>query len=955
MKKNFFILGLLFCLLGVQNVYSQYYELSCKLLVNSSAHFKLIVAYVNGIGMANDGDSINIVLSNNTKAFRLYFYMQNTPSPFEVIIGVDEPEEGKLYCQPIMEGSTNNNGEDTIACAIFFSLKRYNPISDLPYTLCEKENIPIPVATEFYCSPSVKNEYRPKILISPTDESNNWQEISTNDFLFERFQNFVSQRFRGKSIYNNRFNVKIKFLTFESETFKLPPYLRNYPIEEANPHVVNNELYANLQQEDEISVNSYFAQVQNGSFNYSNFDTDGFLNYNFNGPYRLTFSRKDHCPVERYVFVPEVKYNKVNGSDNEFWYENEKRNAVTLEYKYPQDCTEELIFNHNTNVPKKITSKERNDGKIVVSGHIDNSDTDTLDCNVSIFDFETDKNLNKIDVTITSDKKKQFVPVHINLKELKSYPNIAAVDNVVIEQPHCNYSDAILTFPELKGGLSNGYFYQINNEKPLQIPDSKKIVLDDKFQSFTLKIFDNTENMDDTIGRIARSLDLKSFDISRPQSIEFLDTVSTPLSCYHDNTGSFEVNKVQLSYPEKTVTYNWYKFPYTETDKLSISESVAGGLAAGNYIVVVENNGCKDIAYFTLSEPDFPLEISIDTVNNPVCFGYSDGKIVTHATGGTKGDGYKFSWNTGCQDSIIQEVPSGIYTLTVTDQNKCQTSVSQKLIDPEELQNSLTPSYTICKNGELKIDEGELKTKEDLTYSWHFPNGNIHEDRVLVVTSDMPEGDYIMYTSDSKGCFTKDTTNIKFADNELNIKFLAPTYSYLGDTVVLAEDSEIFTDYTWSYQFNNDMFEDITSSMYDTPKNQTFLKTWAYGTDTITMYANDGHCNASFSKEVNILNEQRSDYSNYEAPSAGIFTRLAIGPSPNDGNFTLYANLTEEAALDVFILDLQTALKIPLKYDFKFVSDHYTIPVHGLNLLKGVYALFVTANGDTKYVKFTIK
>ncbi len=151
------------------------------------------------------------------------------------------------------------------------------------------------------------------------------------------------------------------------------------------------------------------------------------------------------------------------------------------------------------------------------------------------------------------------------------------------------------------------------------------------------------------------------------------------------------------------------------------------------------------------------------------------------------------------------------------------------------------------------------------------------------------------------------------------------------------------------------MFEDITSSMYDTPKNQTFLKTWAYGTDTITMYANDGHCNASFSKEVNILNEQRSDYSNYEAPSAGIFTRLAIGPSPNDGNFTLYANLTEEAALDVFILDLQTALKIPLKYNSKFESDHYAIPVHGLNLLKGVYALFVTANGDTKYVKFTIK
>ena len=951
MKKNFFILGLLFCLLGVQNVYSQYYELSCKLLVNSSAHFKLIVAYVNGIGMANDGDSINIVLSNNTKAFRLYFYMQNTPSPFEVIIGVDEPEEGKLYCQPIMEGSTNNNGEDTIACAIFFSLKRYNPISDLPYTLCEKENIPIPVATEFYCSPSVKNEYRPKILISPTDESNNWQEISTNDFLFERFQNFVSQRFRGKSIYNNRFNVKIKFLTFESETFKLPPYLRNYPIEEANPHVVNNELYANLQQEDEISVNSYFAQVQNGSFNYSNFDTDGFLNYNFNGPYRLTFSRKDHCSVERYVFVPEIKYNKVNGSDNEFWYENEKRNAVTLEYKYPQDCTEELIFNHNTNVPKEITSKERNDGKIVVSGHKNNNELDTLDCNVSIFDFETDKNLNKIDVTITSDKKKQFVPVHINLKELKSYPNIAAVDNVVIEQPHCNYSDAILTFPELKGGLSNGYFYQINNEKPLQISDSKKIVLDDKFQSFTLKIFDNTENID-TIGRIARSLDLGKIDINRPQSIEFLDTVSTNLSCYHDNSGAFEIKDVQLTYPDKPVMYNWYKYPYNEIDKLTAKESFAKGLAAGNYIVEVENNGCKDTAYFTLSEPEFPLEISKDTVKNLVCFGYSNGRIITHTTGGTQP--YTYSWNNGSQDTAIYNLKAGTYILSVTDSHGCKDTATQELVDPEELQNSLTPSHTICKNGELKIDEGDLKS-EDLHYSWLLPNGTVHNERVLVVKSDMPEGNYVMISQDTSGCFTADTTNIKFSDNELNIKFLAPTYSYLGDTVVLAEDSEVYKNFSWSYVFNENMFTDITSSMSGAPYNHTFLESFKSGSDTITMYANDGRCNASYSKVVNILNEQRADYSDYNAPSAGIFTRLAIGPSYNDGNFTLFANLTEESELKMFILDLQRGIKIPLKYNSNYVSDHYAIPFHGLNLSEGVYALFVTANGDTKYVKFTVK
>ena len=49
----------------------------------------------------------------------------------------------------------------------------------------------------------------------------------------------------------------------------------------------------------------------------------------------------------------------------------------------------------------------------------------------------------------------------------------------------------------------------------------------------------------------------------------------------------------------------------------------------------------------------------------------------------------------------------------------------------------------------------------------------------------------------------------------------------------LLEFSAIFT---WSYQFDKEMFEDITSSIYNTPKNQTFLKTFTHGTDTITMW-----------------------------------------------------------------------------------------------------------------------
>ena len=622
------------------------------------------------------------------------------------------------------------------------------------------------------------------------------------------------------------------------------------------------------------------------------------------------------------------------GEQYNFWYSGEEREVVELSL-YTRKKLSDITITPDMNKGSTLSSK--------ILYKADAGKPDTIDGYEHIYSLSTIDTLSKITITSNED----FIPVTKTVK-LKSYPKITDVKTET-EDAVCYYDTAIVKVSGMKGGLGKEYKFKLEKDgkefwsenSTMKIPAT---IFGGNEQEVKLYVYDKDSISDDT-GREKRAFST-NIKFKYGETLDIIDTNVVDLLCFEDNSGKILIT-------DWTPKNDDIKFEVWNSEKRVSESDITENLAAGDYnLKIIDGNKCvNDSFQVTLNQP-FPLEISKDTVKNPVCFGYSNGRIITHTKGGTQP--YTYSWNNGSQDTAIYNLKAGTYILSVTDSHGCKNTATQELVDPEELQNSLTPSHTICKNGELKIDEGDLKS-EDLHYSWLLPNQMVHNERVLVVKSDMPEGNYVMISQDTSGCFTADTTNIKFSDNELNIKFLAPTYSYLGDTVVLAEDSEIFTDYTWSYQFNNDMFEDITSSMYNTPKNQTFLKTWAYGTDTITMYANDGHCNASFSKEVNILNEQRSDYSNYEAPSAGIFTRLAIGPSPNDGNFTLYANLTEEAALDVFILDLQTALKIPLKYDFKFVSDHYTIPVHNLNLLKGVYALFVTANGDTKYVKFTVK
>ena len=667
------------------------------------------------------------------------------------------------------------------------------------------------------------------------------------------------------------------------------------------------------------------------------------------GLYNITITENKRCSVTKSFVYPELTYNYVNNTKEKekqynFWYEGDRANAVELTlYEYKKSTKLVNIGLPQIKISPNMGLVSDTTGFILCQDGENSEKVTKVEITKKFYTISTTDTLSKI--TITGNK--DFIPVTKSV-ELKSYPKITDVKTET-EDAVCYYDTAIVKVSGMKGGLSNGYKFMLKKgEKEFWSEDSIIKIPATAFggneQEVKLYVYDKEDISEDT-GREKRAFST-NINFNYGETLDIKNWQVADLKCFEDNTG-------EISISDWTPKNEDIKFEVWKSENKISDSQITENLAAGDYnLKIVDGNDCvNDSFQVTVNQPD-KLQTSVKSFETPLCYGYADGKISTTTIGGT-GD-YTFLWNNGATTSDIENLNAGIYQLTVTDENKCQTSVSQVLTEPKELKNSLQSSYTICKNGELKIDEGDLKS-EEFHYFWHLPNGNIHEDRVLVVTSDMPEGDYIMYTSDSKGCFTKDTTNIKFADNELNIKFLAPTYSYLGDTVVLAEDSEIFTDYTWSYQFNNDMFEDITSSIYDTPKNQTFLKTWAYGTDTITMYANDGHCNASFSKEVNILNEQQSDYSNYEAPSAGIFTRLAIGPSPNDGNFTLYANLTEEAALDVFILDLQTALKIPLKYDSKFESDHYAIPVHGLNLLKGIYALFVTANSDTKYIKFTIK
>lgn len=106
----------------------------------------------------------------------------------------------------------------------------------------------------------------------------------------------------------------------------------------------------------------------------------------------------------------------------------------------------------------------------------------------------------------------------------------------------------------------------------------------------------------------------------------------------------------------------------------STTKSISS-LAAGTYTVTVTSaDGCNVQSSFNLTEPA-PLMLTLLSVDT-ICFGTSDGNIISSLSGGEAP--YSYLWSNNSVSSNLGNIFAGTYTLTVTDINGC---ISTQYID----------------------------------------------------------------------------------------------------------------------------------------------------------------------------------------------------------------------------------------------------------------------------------
>lgn len=140
---------------------------------------------------------------------------------------------------------------------------------------------------------------------------------------------------------------------------------------------------------------------------------------------------------------------------------------------------------------------------------------------------------------------------------------------------------------------------------------------------------------------------------------------SENVSCAGGNDGSAIVTASGFTAP---VNYNW--------SNGSTGNSM-GNLAAGTYTVSVSGaDGCAGSQTITITAPD-PLTVSVAAQNDLACANGNDGSITVAANGGTPN--YDYAWSNGAATPTITGLGAGIYSVVVSDDNDCTTTLEVTL------------------------------------------------------------------------------------------------------------------------------------------------------------------------------------------------------------------------------------------------------------------------------------
>ena len=202
--------------------------------------------------------------------------------------------------------------------------------------------------------------------------------------------------------------------------------------------------------------------------------------------------------------------------------------------------------------------------------------------------------------------------------------------------------------------------------------------------------------------------------------------------------------------------------PYSILWNNGQTQNSISNLATGNYSVnYTDAFGCSSQSTFTINSTTDSIEVDF-TTSDVKCFGDSSGTINTIVNGGTAP--YTYLWSNNLTSGMINNLPKGIYTVTITDANGCAVTKSVSLSQPlAPIQINASLYHIACKGdstGSIELFvNGSLG---NYTYLWS-------NDSTTKRISNLQAGNFSVIVSDMNGCSISKTYQINEPDSALDL------------------------------------------------------------------------------------------------------------------------------------------------------------------------------------------
>ncbi|MCH2224779.1 MAG: hypothetical protein MK066_08430, partial [Crocinitomicaceae bacterium] len=260
-----------------------------------------------------------------------------------------------------------------------------------------------------------------------------------------------------------------------------------------------------------------------------------------------------------------------------------------------------------------------------------------------------------------------------------------------------------------------------------------------------------------------------------------------------NGAGSIDITVMDATMP---YVISWSNGPTTDDQT---------GLTAGTYTAtIVDANQCELIQDFIVGNDVGTLNVDAANVSNENC-GNGDGSIDITVSGGTAP--YSFDWSNLETTEDINDLATGAYSLTITDDAACELTVAYNVgNNTGTLSESATVSPEICGNSGGNINLTVTGGVAPYTYLWN--NSSTNQD-----LSALSAGTYSVTITDDVGCtLLSQDYEVTNTAGDLEILTTTITNENCGDGAGSIDINVIngTTPYTYLWQPGLETTEDIS-------------------------------------------------------------------------------------------------------------------------------------------------